>query len=65
MQEVNCTAAIGKGFTLRSAALIVFSFDGAFITRASNSLNKHPLTDLGVNFPLIFLGVLIGAMIPY
>ncbi|CAD8083617.1 unnamed protein product [Paramecium sonneborni] len=61
----NCTAAIGKGFAIGSAALVSFSLYGAFITRASNSLNNHPLTDLGVNSPLVFLGLLIGAMIPY
>lgn len=61
----NCTAAIGKGFAIGSAALVSFSLYGAFITRASNPLNAHPLTNLGVNAPLIFLGLLIGAMIPY
>ncbi len=61
----NCTAAIGKGFAIGSAALVAFSLYGAFITRASSSLNKHPLTDLGVNSPLVFMGLLIGAMIPY
>lgn len=45
--------------------MVAFSLYGAFITRASNPLNNHPLTDLGINSPLVFMGLLIGAMIPY
>jgi inorganic pyrophosphatase len=38
---------------------------GAFITRASKSTNKHPLGNIGINIPLVFFGLIIGAMIPY
>lgn len=61
----NCTAAIGKGFAIGSAALVSFSLYGAFITRASKPLNNHPIDVIGVNTPLVFFGLLIGAMIPY
>lgn len=61
----NCTAAIGKGFAIGSAALVSFALYGAFITRASNPVNKHPIANLGVNVPLVFFGLLVGAMIPY
>jgi len=44
---------------------VSFSLYGAFITRAQNLNNNHPITNLGVNYPLIFFGLLIGAMIPY
>jgi len=61
----NCTAAIGKGFAIGSAALVSLSLYGAYVTRASNPLNNHPIVNIGVNVPLVFLGLLIGAMIPY
>lgn len=39
----NTTAAIGKGFAIGSAALVSLSLYGAYITRASNFTNKHPI----------------------
>lgn len=64
----NTTAAIGKGFAIGSAALVSLSLYGAFITRSSDPNNKHginPETGVNVNNPLIFSGLLIGAMLPY
>jgi len=61
----NTTAAIGKGFAIGSAALVSFSLYGAYLTRASNPANNYPIKNLGINVPLVFLGLLIGAMIPY
>jgi len=61
----NTTAAIGKGFAIGSAALVSLSLYGAFITRASNHANRLPITNVSVNSPLVILGLLIGAMIPY
>lgn len=61
----NCTAAIGKGFAIGSAALVSLSLYGAYVTRASNPTNRHPIANLGVNVPLVFFGLLIGAMLPY
>jgi len=61
----NTTAAIGKGFAIGSAALVSLSLYGAFLTRASNFSNEHPITQIDVNAPLIFSGLLIGAMLPY
>lgn len=54
----NTTAAIGKGFAIGSACLVALALFGAFVTRA----------DLGVvNIlePLVFAGLLVGAMLPY
>jgi H(+)-translocating pyrophosphatase len=61
----NTTAAIGKGFAIGSAALVSFALYGAYLTRASNPANNFPIKDLGINVPLVFLGLLVGAMIPY
>jgi len=61
----NTTAAIGKGFAIGSAALVSLSLYGAFLTRASLFTNEHPITQIDVNAPLIFSGLLIGAMLPY
>lgn len=61
----NTTAAIGKGFAIGSAGLVSLSLYGAFITRASSSTNNYPLTEIDVISPLIFAGLLIGAMLPY
>jgi len=65
----NTTAAIGKGFAIGSAALVSLSLYGAFITRAQtvSPLNKYPISSGGVSVdaPLIFSGLLIGAMLPY
>lgn len=63
----NTTAAIGKGFAIGSAALVSLSLYGAYITRAQNFQNNKPITGTGVNVdtPLIFAGLLIGAMLPY
>lgn len=63
----NTTAAIGKGFAIGSAALVSLSLYGAYITRAQNFQNQKPITATGVNVdtPLIFAGLLIGAMLPY
>lgn len=61
----NTTAAIGKGFAIGSAALVSLSLYGAFLTRAQNFANEHPIDAVNVNSPLIFSGLLIGAMLPY
>ena len=61
----NTTAAIGKGFAIGSAGLVSLSLYGAFLTRASDSGNVYPITSIDVISPLIFAGLLIGAMLPY
>lgn len=63
----NTTAAIGKGFAIGSAALVSLSLYMAFICRASEYTNKHRIDDnnININTPLIFAGLLIGAMLPY
>lgn len=54
----NTTAAIGKGFAIGSACLVALSLYGAFVT--NTKLGKVVL-----NSPLVFSGLLFGAMIPY
>jgi len=61
----NTTAAIGKGFAIGSAALVSLALYGAFLTRSSNPLHKHPIVNVDVISPLVFAGLLIGAMLPY
>lgn len=39
----NTTAAIGKGFAIGSAALVSLSLYGAYLTKAGNYLNDHPV----------------------
>jgi len=60
----NTTAAIGKGFAIGSAALVGLALYGAFITRSRNN-SKNLLCEVVVTDPLIFSGMLIGAMLPY
>jgi len=54
----NTTAAIGKGFAIGSACLVALALFGAFVTRA-----KLPLVN--ILEPLVFSGLLVGAMLPY
>lgn len=61
----NTTAAIGKGFAIGSACLVALALYGAFITRSSNLNNKYPITEVNVIDPLVFFGLLYGAMLPY
>lgn len=69
----NTTAAIGKGFAIGSAALVSLALYGGFITNAVNwsvlpgNDTSHGLTENSalVTDPLVFAGLLIGAMLPY
>jgi inorganic pyrophosphatase len=66
----NTTAAIGKGFAIGSAALVSLALYGAFITRAMAPAipesGAHYLSpSVNIMSPLIFTGLLIGAMLPY
>jgi len=54
----NTTAAIGKGFAIGSACLVAFALFGAFVTRTK-------LDHVDIMTPIIFTGLLFGAMIPY
>ena len=57
----NTTAAIGKGFAIGSAALVALSLYGGFLHNSGLSGEKGvTLTE-----PLVFSGLLIGAMLPY
>lgn len=63
----NTTAAIGKGFAIGSAALVGMALFGAFITRQRNPKLNYPLcqNDIRLTDPMIFSGLIIGAMLPY
>jgi inorganic pyrophosphatase len=54
----NTTAAIGKGFAIGSACLVSLALFGAFVTRTGR-------TTVDILQPLVFAGLLIGAMLPY
>ncbi|CAA7388970.1 unnamed protein product [Spirodela intermedia] len=54
----NTTAAIGKGFAIGSAALVSLALFGAFVSRAG-------LKGVDVLAPKVFIGLLVGAMLPY
>jgi H(+)-translocating pyrophosphatase len=63
----NTTAAIGKGFAIGSAALVSLALFGAFVTTCFTNPNGAEQQGLVVNVlePLVFAGLLIGAMLPY
>lgn len=54
----NTTAAIGKGFAIGSAALVSLALFGAYVSRAA-------LTTVDVLSAKVFIGLLVGAMLPY
>jgi Na+/H+-translocating membrane pyrophosphatase len=54
----NTTAAIGKGFAIGSACLVSLALFGAYVTRAN-------LNVVNILEPMVFAGLLIGAMLPY
>lgn len=58
----NTTAAIGKGFAIGSAALVSLALYGGFLHICGlDAKDKQlPLTS-----PLVFSGLLVGAMLPY
>lgn len=57
----NTTAAIGKGFAIGSAALVSLALFSAFVTRA----NLNNSTETNILQPLVFSGLLFGALLPY
>ena len=67
----NTTAAVGKGFAIGSAALVSLALYGAFITRAKtlvadpNASRLLVLDEIEITKPMVFAGLLIGAMLPY
>jgi Na+/H+-translocating membrane pyrophosphatase len=58
----NTTAAIGKGFAIGSAALVALSLFGGFLHNSGLTVNK---TALSLTDPMVFAGLLVGAMLPY
>ena len=56
----NTTAAIGKGFAIGSAALVSLALFGSYISQAGVTLADASLLD-----GKTYLGVLVGAMLPY
>lgn len=56
----NTTAAIGKGFAIGSAALVSLSLYGGFLY-----IVKLAPAQIALIEPLVFTGLLLGAMLPY
>lgn len=54
----NTTAAIGKGFAIGSAVLTALALFAAFLTRVG-------IQNLDLLSPLVFSGLLVGAVIPF
>ena len=54
----NTTAAIGKGFAIGSAALAALALFTTFAEQAA-------LTAIDILLPTVFIGLLIGAMLPF
>ncbi|GAA0138240.1 hypothetical protein LIER_00023 [Lithospermum erythrorhizon] len=54
----NTTAAIGKGFAIGSATLVSLALFGAYVNRAG-------IKSVDVLSPKVFIGLLVGAMLPY
>ncbi|KAE8686599.1 Pyrophosphate-energized vacuolar membrane proton pump [Hibiscus syriacus] len=54
----NTTAAIGKGFAIGSAALVFLALFGAYVSRAG-------IESVDVLTPRVFIGLIVGAMLPY
>jgi len=54
----NTTAATGKGFAIGSAVMTAIALVAAFMQAAA-------ITDLNIGDPIVFSGVLFGAMLPF
>jgi len=54
----NTTAAIGKGFAIASAALVSLALFSGYVTVIG-------LDSIDILDPIVFAGILIGAMLPY
>ena len=59
----NTTAAIGKGFAIGSAALTALALFAAF--RASMNIEGVSLVNIDVARPVVMVGLLLGAMLPF
>jgi len=59
----NTTAAVGKGFAIGSAALTSLALFAAFITRSR--LQDPSIGTIELLDPLVFGGLLFGAMLPF
>lgn len=60
----NTTAAIGKGFAIGSACLVSLALFGAYVVRVESHSAK-PSYIVNVLDPLVFAGLIVGAMLPY
>ncbi|MBR5278082.1 MAG: sodium-translocating pyrophosphatase [Clostridia bacterium] len=60
----NTTAAIGKGFAIGSAALATLSMMTSF-TYAANHGVEVPFLNLNILDPLILVGAIVGAALPF
>ncbi len=64
----NTTAAIGKGFAIGSAALTALALFNTYETQASAAAASNPnipAFSMDLAQPLVVMGLLIGAMLPF
>lgn len=60
----NTTAAIGKGFSIGSAALVSVALYGAFLTRAKK-LDENYIRIVEITNPFVIGMLFVGAMLPF
>ena len=65
----NTVKAITKGFSISAAGLTVISLLGAFMSEVNNIILENPkagelLAGFDVMDPIVFFGILIGAIVP-
>jgi len=63
----NTTAALGKGFAIGSAALTALALFAAYNSAVTQNLVQKglPLLDLTILNPMIVIGLLLGAILPF
>ncbi|MFC1545504.1 sodium-translocating pyrophosphatase, partial [Gemmatimonadota bacterium] len=63
----NTTAAMGKGFAIGSAALTALALFAAYNSAVTANLIEKglPLMDIGLLNPMVVIGLLLGAILPF
>jgi len=62
-EQGNTTAAIGKGFAIGAAALAALAIIAAFVSTVSSNTGEQ--LQLGLNEPMVLIGLFIGGAIPF
>ena len=62
----NTTKALTKGFAIATAVLAATSLFGSFVADAGlNNTTPGQISNIPINFPLVFVGLLIGGAVPF